>query len=35
MATLRNLLAFQACWFTSVLGAAHGMPWLGPLVTSA
>lgn len=34
MATLRNLVAFQVCWFTSVLGAAHGMPWIGPLVTA-
>jgi hypothetical protein len=26
-----NLIAFQACWFASVLGAASGLPWLGPL----
>lgn len=26
-----NLIAFQACWFASVLGAAAGMPWAGPL----
>ena len=24
-----NFLAFQAGWFAAVLGAAHGMPWLG------
>jgi hypothetical protein len=27
-----NLLAFQVGWFTTVLGAAHGLPWLGPVV---
>lgn len=27
-----NMLAFQAAWFATVLGAAHGLPWLG-LVT--
>lgn len=29
--TLVNLAAIQICWFASVLGAAKGMPWLGPL----
>jgi hypothetical protein len=24
-----NFIAFQAAWFAAVLGAAHGMPWLG------
>jgi hypothetical protein len=24
-----NLIAFQVAWFAAVLGAAHGMPWLG------
>jgi hypothetical protein len=28
---LVNLVAFQACWLASVLGAARGLPWLGPL----
>jgi hypothetical protein len=27
-----NLLLFQAGWFAAVLGAAHGMAWLGPPV---
>jgi hypothetical protein len=35
MGVLRNLVAFQLCWFASVLGAAHGIPWIGPLVTAA
>ena len=30
-----NILLFQAGWFACVLGAAHGMPWLGPLVAAA
>ena len=25
-----NFAAFQATWFTSILGAAAGLPWLGP-----
>lgn len=29
---LLNVVLFQAAWFASVLGAARGMPWLGPLV---
>jgi hypothetical protein len=24
-----NFIVFQAAWFATVLGAAHGMPWLG------
>jgi len=28
---LINFLAFQTGWFACVLGAAHGLPWLGPL----
>lgn len=28
---LANLIAFQAGWLTTVLGAAHGLPWLGPV----
>jgi hypothetical protein len=30
--TLINIAGFNAVWFSSVLGAANGMPWLGPLV---
>jgi hypothetical protein len=29
---LLNVALFQAGWFACVLGAARGMPWLGPLV---
>ena len=32
MRTLANLVAFQLGWFAAVLGAAHGMPWLGVIV---
>lgn len=31
MVLLANFLAFQIGWFASVLGAANGMPWLGPI----
>jgi hypothetical protein len=31
-AWLPNLVCFQAGWLSAVLGAAHGLPWLGPLV---
>ncbi len=27
-----NFIAFQIGWFSSVIGAANQMPWLGPLV---
>ena len=30
--SLINVLGFQIGWFSCVLGAAHGMPWLGLLV---
>jgi hypothetical protein len=30
-----NILLFQAGWFACVLGAAHGMPWAGPLAAAA
>lgn len=30
-----NLAASEAGWFACVLGAAHGMPWFGPLVVLA
>jgi hypothetical protein len=29
MLKIINFIAFQAAWFAAVLGAAHGMPWLG------
>jgi hypothetical protein len=32
MHMLINFVAFQVGWFSSVLGAARDMPWLGPLV---
>jgi len=35
MAALINFFAFQVGWFSSVLGAANQMPWLGPLVILA
>lgn len=28
---LINIVLSQAAWFAAVLGAAKGMPWLGPL----
>ena len=30
MSKLFNFLGFQALWFCCVLGAARGLPWLGP-----
>lgn len=33
MRLILNIIAFQISWFACVLGAAHGMPWLGMLVT--
>ena len=27
-----NFIIFQVCWFTSVLGAANNLGWLGPLL---
>ena len=29
---LLNAALFQVAWFAAVLGAARGMPWLGPIV---
>ncbi|NTW58003.1 MAG: DUF2878 domain-containing protein [Nitrospirae bacterium] len=29
MRKIVNFIVFQAAWFAAVLGAAHGMPWLG------
>jgi hypothetical protein len=34
LAGLLNFLALQAGWFACVLGAAHGRPWLGPVVVA-
>jgi hypothetical protein len=31
MRKIVNFIFFQAAWFAAVLGAAHGMPWLGVL----
>ena len=31
MSVLANFLVFQAGWFATVLGAANGAPWLGPV----
>ena len=33
--TLRNVIGFQIGWFACVLGAAHALPWLGPLLALA
>lgn len=30
-----NVAAFQAGWFTCVLGAAHGLPWIGVAAAAA
>ena len=30
-----NVVAFQIGWFACVLGAAHGLPWVGPAVAAA
>jgi hypothetical protein len=35
MTVILNFIAFQAGWFASVLGAANGMPLLGPVVVAA
>ena len=35
MSVIANFLAFQAGWFTTVLGAANGAPWLGPVAALA
>lgn len=34
MQIVRNFLLFQIGWFASVLGAANGLPWVGPLVVA-
>lgn len=35
MKVLPNFLLFQAGWFATVLGAANGAPWLGPVMVLA
>lgn len=35
MNIIANFIIFQAGWFATVLGAANGMPWLGPIVVLA
>ncbi len=35
MSVLQNVILFEAGWFACVLGAAHGAPWAGALVTVA
>ena len=32
---IANVLGFQAVWFASVIGAANGLPWAGPLAIAA
>ena len=32
MRTIVNFIAFQIGWFASVLGAGHGLPWLGVVI---
>ena len=35
MTLVVNILLFQAGWFACVLGAAHDLPWAGPLAAAA
>ena len=35
MSVLFNFLMFQAAWFATVLGAANGAPWMGPVAVLA
>ena len=35
MAILINFAAFQIGWFSAVIGAANGLPWIGPAVIAA
>ena len=32
MRSVVNFIAFQIGWFAAVLGAGHGMPWLGVVI---
>ena len=34
MKAIINFVAFQLGWFSCVLGAAHGRPWVGPLAVT-
>ncbi|MDJ0741296.1 MAG: DUF2878 domain-containing protein [Gammaproteobacteria bacterium] len=34
MRLIVNFVAFQVAWFACVLGGAHGVPWIGPLVVA-
>ena len=31
---IANVVGFQAVWFASVIGAANGLPWAGPLAVA-
>ena len=33
--SIANIILFHVGWFGCILGAAHGMPWLGPIVVIA
>lgn len=35
ISTLANAIGFQLVWFAAVIGAANGLPWLGPLAALA
>ena len=35
MTLIVNAVLFQIGWFACVLGAAHGLPWIGPLAAVA
>lgn len=35
LSTLANAIGFQLVWFAAVIGAARGLPWLGPLAALA
>jgi Protein of unknown function (DUF2878) len=31
---LWTFVAYEACWFACILGAAHGFPWVGPVAVA-
>jgi hypothetical protein len=35
MTVVINVVLYQLGWFACVLGAAHGLPWIGPLAATA
>jgi hypothetical protein len=35
MSIAANIILFQIGWFACVLGAAHGVPWVGPVAMAA